>query len=79
MTPARTAAASESLRRLRALVEDDSYGVPAYRYNGDQMADELAVVLRGLRLVATPPGRVAAFILPPILVDRVRGRAPSTA
>jgi hypothetical protein len=53
--------------------------VPAYRYNGDQMADELAVVLRGLRLVATPPGRVAAFILPPTLVDRVRGRAPSTA
>jgi transglutaminase-like putative cysteine protease len=79
MIPARTAAASESLRRLRALVEDDSYGVPAYRYNGDQMADELAVVLRGLRLVATPPGRVAAFILPPTLVDRVRGRAPSTA
>jgi hypothetical protein len=74
-SPKRTAKATEALAALRALVEDDAYGVPAYRYNGEEMADELATVLRGLRRATPPANRFAATVVPPTLVDRVLGRA----
>ncbi|MDQ1548220.1 MAG: hypothetical protein QOH69_3124 [Actinomycetota bacterium] len=73
--PKRTAKAAEALAVLRALVEDDAYGVPAYRYNGEEMADQLAIVLRGLRRATPPANRFAATVVPPTLVDRVLGRA----
>jgi transglutaminase-like putative cysteine protease len=76
--PKRTAAASAALIELRALVEDESYGVPAYRYNGEQMARELVTVLRGLRSAAPLANRIAATIIPPTLVDRVLGRNAAT-
>jgi transglutaminase-like putative cysteine protease len=77
--PKRTAAASAALIELQALVEDESYGIPEYRYNGEQMARALVIVLRGLRSASSPANRVAATIIPPTLVDRVLGRAVGTA
>jgi transglutaminase-like putative cysteine protease len=77
--PQRTAKATVALEDLRALVVDEVYGVPAYRYNGEEMADELHTVLQGLRR-ATPLGnRLAATIVPPTLVDRVLGRGNARA
>jgi transglutaminase-like putative cysteine protease len=73
--PKRTAQAASALVRLRELVEDEAYGVPAYRYNGEQIADELGVVLKGLRRASEPGHRIAAVLVPPTLVDRVVGRA----
>jgi transglutaminase-like putative cysteine protease len=77
--PRRTAEAVEALAALQALVEDESYGVPAYRYNGEQMAEQLVLVLRGLRRATRLPNRIAATIIPPTLVDRVLGRAATAA
>ena len=73
--PKRTAKAADALAALQRLVEDEAYGVPAYRYNGEEMADELATVLRGLRRATPPANRFTATIVPPTLVDRVLGRA----
>jgi hypothetical protein len=73
--PRRTARATTALTALQGLVEDEAYGVPAYRYNGEQMADVLAIVLRGLRRATPVANRLAATIVPPTLVDRVLGRA----
>ena len=53
--------------------------VPAYRYNGEQMADELRVVLQGLRSVTRPVNRFAATFIPPTLVERVLGRTAARA
>ena len=73
-TPARTSAARDALTDLLGLVEDEAYAPPAYRYNGERMADDLLLVLRGLR-AATPAGkRFAATFAAPTLVDRVLGR-----
>ena len=67
-------AALAALDELRALVEDDRFGLPGYKYYGEQLADELTIVLRGLR-AATPLGRrMIATALPPTLVDRALGR-----
>jgi transglutaminase-like putative cysteine protease len=77
--PRRTAEATVSLNRLQALVEDESYGVPAYRYHGEEMANELTVVLRGMRRATPAISRLAATIFPPTLVDRVVGRATARA
>jgi transglutaminase-like putative cysteine protease len=77
--PKRTAAAVRALAQLQALVEDESYGVPAYRYNGEQMAEELVTVLRGLRSATRAANRISATIVPPTLVDRVLGRSAATA
>ena len=73
--PKRTVQASAALVRLQELVEDEAYGVPAYRYNGEQIADELTAVLKGLRRATDPGHRVTAMVVPPTLVDRVVGRA----
>jgi transglutaminase-like putative cysteine protease len=79
VAPKRTAKAAAALADLEALVVDEVYGVPAYRYNGEQMADELNTVLRGLRR-ATPLGRrLAATLVPPTLLDRVLGRGNARA
>jgi transglutaminase-like putative cysteine protease len=72
--PRRTADAIVALARLRELVEDESYGVPSYRYNDDELATNLTTVLQGLRSATGPLPRLAATILPPTLVDRVLGR-----
>jgi hypothetical protein len=78
--PRRTSSARDALAGLQQLVEDESYGVPAYRYNGEQMAVELTAVLRGLRASSTIGRRITATIIPPTLVDRVLGRTnPATA
>jgi hypothetical protein len=77
--PKRTAKATEALKALRGLVEDEAYGVPAYRYNGEEMADELATVLGGLRRATPLANRFTATIVPPTLVDRVLGRATARA
>jgi len=69
------AAAALALTRLQELVEDESYGVPSYRYNGEELATNLTIVLLGLRQATTPLKRLAATILPATLVDRVLGRA----
>ena len=74
-TPKRTAKATDALRALQRLVEDEAYGVPAYRYNGEEMADELTTILRGLRRATAPVNRFTAIVVPPTLVDRVLGRA----
>ena len=74
-TPKRTRKATDALRALQRLVEDEAYGVPAYRYNGEEMADELTTILRGLRRATAPANRFTATIVPPTLVDRVLGRA----
>jgi transglutaminase-like putative cysteine protease len=79
LAPKRTAKATDALTALQALVEDEAYGVPAYRYNGEQMADELHTVLRGLRRATAPANRFAATVVPPTLVDRVLGRAIARA
>ncbi|HWD24891.1 MAG TPA: hypothetical protein VG368_05465, partial [Acidimicrobiales bacterium] len=73
--PKRTEKATAALGELLAFVEDEAFGVPAYRYNGEQMADELQTILRGLRRAASPANRLGATVLPPTLVDRVLGRA----
>jgi hypothetical protein len=73
--PKRTVQAAAALVRLQELVEDEVYGVPAYRYNGEQIADELGTVLKGLRRATDLGHRVTATIVPPTLVDRVVGRA----
>jgi transglutaminase-like putative cysteine protease len=75
LSPERTDKAATALTALQALVEDEAFGVPAYRYNGEQMADELHTVLRGLGRATAPVNRLAATIVPPTLVDRVLGRA----
>lgn len=72
--PKRTADAAVALERLRELVEDESYGVPSYRYNDEELAANLTTVLVGLRSVTPPLQRLAATIVPPTLVDRVLGR-----
>lgn len=77
--PARTAAAGGALHALQALVEEESFGLPTYRYNGEQMADELLVVLRGLRAASPVGRRIGATILAPTLLDRVLGRTPALA
>jgi transglutaminase-like putative cysteine protease len=64
-----------ALKELRELVEDESYGPPAYNYYGERMADALLVVLRGLRRSASLPERLRALLLPATLVDRALGRA----
>jgi transglutaminase-like putative cysteine protease len=73
-SPQRAADATAALAELRQLVEDEAYGVPAYRYNGEQMADALVTVLHGLRRSSGLGNRIAAVIVPPSLVDRVLGR-----
>jgi transglutaminase-like putative cysteine protease len=72
--PRRTGDAVIALARLRDLVQDESYGVPSYRYNDEELAANLTTVLRGLRSATPPLPRLAATILPPTLVDRVLGR-----
>jgi transglutaminase-like putative cysteine protease len=73
--PRRIADARAALDRLQNLVEDEAYGVPAYRYNGEQIADELTTVLKGLRRATALGHRITAMVVPPTLVDRVVGRA----
>ncbi|HEY5231068.1 MAG TPA: transglutaminase-like domain-containing protein, partial [Galbitalea sp.] len=73
--PKRTQRARAALLTLHELVEEEVYGVPAYRYLGEQMADELVRVLTGLRRATGLGHRAAAMIVPPTLVDRVVGRA----
>ena len=73
--PRRTERARIALLQLHELVEAEAYGVPAYRYNGEQMADELATILSGLRRATGLGHRITATIVPPTLVDRVVGRA----
>lgn len=79
LAPKRTERAAEALARLQELVVDEVYGVPAYRYNGEEMADELRAVLQGLRRATQPVNRITATIVPPTLVDRVLGRATARA
>lgn len=68
-------AAIAALTELRELVEDESYGPPAYNYYGERMADALLVVLQGLRRTVATPQRIRAMLLPATLVDRALGRA----
>jgi transglutaminase-like putative cysteine protease len=75
----RTGEAADALAELRALVEDEAFGVPAYRYNGEQMADALRTVLAGLRSATSPLRRFAAIMVPATLIDRVLGRANARA
>jgi hypothetical protein len=77
--PKRTVAASAALTELLDLVEDESYGVPAYRYNGERMARQLSTVLRGLRRASAVASRISATVIPPTLVDRVVGRGGQRA
>ena len=78
-TPKRTVAATVALGELLDLVEDESYGIPAYRYNGERMARQLATVLRGLRRASAIASRISATVIPPTLVDRVVGRGDQRA
>jgi transglutaminase-like putative cysteine protease len=78
-TSSKSADTAVALQRLLELVEEESYGVPAYRYNGEQMSDELTAVLRGLRRARAPIPRLIATIVPPTLIDRVVGRATARA
>ncbi|HEX4059244.1 MAG TPA: DUF3488 and transglutaminase-like domain-containing protein [Galbitalea sp.] len=78
-TPRRTGAASVALGELLDLVEDESYGVPAYRYNGERMARQLSTVLRGLRRASALASRISATVIPPTLVDRLVGRSGQRA
>jgi transglutaminase-like putative cysteine protease len=77
--PQRTGDAMVALADLLGLVEDEVFGVPAYRYNGEQMADDLRTVLQGLRSASPPANRFAARMAPPTLVDRVLGRSNARA
>jgi hypothetical protein len=77
--PQRTGEAVAALAELQALVEDEVFGLPAYRYNGEQMADELRKVLQGLRSASSPAKRLAARMAPPTLVDRILGRSNARA
>jgi transglutaminase-like putative cysteine protease len=77
--PQRTGEAAAALAELQALVEDEVFGLPAYRYNGEQMADELRKVLQGLRSASSPAKRLAARMAPPTLVDRILGRSNARA
>jgi transglutaminase-like putative cysteine protease len=77
--PKQTAAASAALTDLLDLVEDETYGVPVYRYNGERMAEQLTRVLRGLRRASAVASRVSATVIPPTLVDRVVGRGAQRA
>jgi transglutaminase-like putative cysteine protease len=79
LAPKRTTAAVEALEALRVLVVDEVYGVPAYRYNGEQMADELSSALAGLRRATPPLNRLRATFIPPTLVDRMLGRTTARA
>jgi transglutaminase-like putative cysteine protease len=79
LAPKRSAQATAALAALLGLVENEAYGVPAYRYDGEQMADELHIVLRGLRRATAPANRLVATLVPPTLVDRVVGRATARA
>ena len=79
LAPKRASRATEALGALQALVVDEVYGIPAYRYNGEEMADELWTVLQGLRRATAPMNRFAATVVPPTLVDRVLGRATARA
>jgi transglutaminase-like putative cysteine protease len=79
LAPGRTAKATEALARLQEFVVDEVFGVPAYRYNGEYMADELRNVLTGLRQATSLGNRIAATVVPPTLVDRVLGRATARA
>jgi transglutaminase-like putative cysteine protease len=79
LAPKRTAKATAALAALQLLVEDEVYGLPAYRYNGEQMADELHTLLQGLRRATAPMNRLAATIVPPTLVDRVLGQGTPRA
>ena len=74
-----TSEATEALARLRELVVDEVYGVPGYRYNGEEMADLLRTVVGGLRRATPVPRRFAATFIPPTLVDRLLGRAVARA
>jgi transglutaminase-like putative cysteine protease len=69
-----TRAAIVAMDRLRALVEDEVYGLPAHHDGGAQLADELVVVLRGLRHATRPLRRIGATVAPPTLIDRALGR-----
>ncbi|HEY2643423.1 MAG TPA: DUF3488 and transglutaminase-like domain-containing protein [Galbitalea sp.] len=73
--PKRTGDARSALDELRRLVEDEAFGPPEYRYLGEPMADELAIVLSGLRKAVPLGNRIAATVVPPSLVDRVFGRS----
>jgi hypothetical protein len=64
-----------ALKQLRELVEDESYGPPAYNYYGERMADALLRVLSGLRHSVPLPQRLRGLLLPATLVDRALGRA----
>jgi hypothetical protein len=64
-----------ALKQLRELVEDESYGPPAYNYYGERMADALLQVLSGLRHSVPLPQRLRGLLLPATLVDRALGRA----
>ncbi len=77
--PGRTAAGARALEALRSLVEDEAYGVPAYRYNGELMAEQLTIVLRGIRRATRPANRVIATVVPPTFLDRVLGRTAAQA
>jgi transglutaminase-like putative cysteine protease len=73
--PRRTEEASVALAELRRLVEDEAFGPPDYRYFGEQMAEELSLVLKGLRAASPVANRVTATVVPPTLLDRVLGRS----
>jgi transglutaminase-like putative cysteine protease len=73
-TGRRSAKAREALARLRADVEIESYGVPQYNFNGENIARSLGTVLRGLRGASTASSRARAIFIPPTLFERMVGR-----
>jgi transglutaminase-like putative cysteine protease len=70
----RSANATAALDKLRRMVESESYDVPQFPYNGEQIAVALKTVSRGLRSASPLPNRIRAVLLPPTLVDLALGR-----
>jgi hypothetical protein len=57
------------------MVESESYDIPQFNYNGEQIAVALKTVSRGLRSASPLPNRIRAVLLPPTLVDLALGRS----
>ncbi|MCU1597372.1 MAG: transglutaminase protein [Glaciihabitans sp.] len=71
----RSADARAALDKLRRMVESESYDIPQFNYNGEQIAVALKTVSRGLRSASPLPNRIRAVLLPPTLVDLALGRS----
>lgn len=69
----------QALDDLRRAVEDESFAGVGYVFIGDEMAENLQVVLRALRAATPLPLRLRALLLPPTLVDRAMGRTAEMA